>query len=204
MTKRPRLALASNNQGKIKEFRELLGGQVEIVSLDDLGIESPVETEHTFLGNATIKARFLHDLTGEVTLADDSGLIIDALDGRPGVLSARYAGGHGDDAANRALVLEQMAGITSGIRTARFVAAIVVIDQAGALTKVEGVCEGTIGYGERGTYGFGYDSLFVLPDGRTMAELTSAEKSLISHRGDAIRRILPALEAALRLSQDSI
>jgi XTP/dITP diphosphohydrolase len=203
MSNKPRLVLASNNPGKIAEFRDLLAGQAEIVSLKDLGIESPEETESTFRGNAALKARFLHQITGEVTLADDSGLIVDALDGRPGVLSARYAGTQGDDAANRALVLEQLEGVPSGDRTARFVAALVIIDRAGELTTVEGVCEGTIGHMERGTNGFGYDSLFVLPSGRTMAELTSAEKSLVSHRGDATRRALPKLQAALGLNRDA-
>jgi XTP/dITP diphosphohydrolase len=202
MSNLPRLVLASNNPGKIREFRDLLGGQVDILSLKDLGIQSPDETESTFLGNAAIKARFLHDITGEVTLADDSGLIVDALGGRPGVQSARYAGDHGDDAANRARLLEQMEGIPPDERTARFVAAIVVVDRAGEMFSVEGACEGTIGYGERGANGFGYDSLFVLATGQTMAELTSAEKSLISHRGNATRRILPSLEAALGLTRD--
>jgi XTP/dITP diphosphohydrolase len=203
MSKMPRLVLSSNNPGKIREFRDLLGGRADIVSSMDLGIESPPETESTFLGNAGIKARFLHGLTGEVTLADDSGLIIDALDGRPGVLSARYAGEDSDDAANRALVLEQMERIPPVERTARFVAAIVVINQAGEAVSVEGVCEGSIGHVERGANGFGYDSLFVLPTGQTMAELTSAQKSLVSHRGHATRRILPSLEAALGLSSNS-
>ncbi|HYJ11975.1 MAG TPA: RdgB/HAM1 family non-canonical purine NTP pyrophosphatase [Thermomicrobiales bacterium] len=203
MSLEPRLVLASNNPGKIREFRDLLKGQVEIVSLMDLGIESPQETEPTFLGNAAIKARSLHDLSGEVTLADDSGLIVDALDGRPGVLSARYAGDHGDDAANRAMLLEQMNTIPPVERTARFVAAIVVIDRTGGMSSVEGICEGSIGFEERGSNGFGYDSLFVLPTGRTMAELTSAEKSLVSHRGEATRRILPYVQAALGLHLDS-
>lgn len=201
MSNLPRLVLASNNPGKIREFRDLLGGRVEIVSSMDLGIQSPDETESTFLGNAAIKARFLYDITGDVTLADDSGLIVDALDGRPGVLSARYAGDHADDAANRALVLKQLADIPPAERTARFVAAIVVVNQAGEMVSVEGVCEGSIGESERGANGFGYDSLFVLPTGQTMAELTSAEKSQISHRGDATRRILPSLEAALGLTE---
>jgi XTP/dITP diphosphohydrolase len=200
----PRLIIASSNPGKLREFQDLLGGRVQVSSMRDLGVESPAETEATFVGNAMIKARFLHDLSGEVTLADDSGLIVDALSGRPGVLSARYAGDHGDDAANRTLVLKQMEGIPSDLRTARFVAAIVLIDRAGTAVSVEGVCEGTIGYGERGTNGFGYDSIFVLPDGQTMAELASASKNLISHRGDALRRILPSLENALGLSRDSL
>lgn len=199
----PRLVLASNNPGKAREFRDLLGGRVEIVSMFDLGLESPPETESTFLGNATIKALYLHERTGEVTIADDSGLVIDALGGRPGVYSARYAGDHGDDAANRALVLEQLGSTPDSERTARFVADIVVVDRAGTVSSVEGVCEGSIGREERGTNGFGYDSLFVLPSGQTMAELAPLEKSLISHRGDAVRQILPELEAALGLNRDS-
>lgn len=202
MNDKPRLVLASNNPGKIREFRDLLEGRADIVSMMDLRLESPAETASTFVGNAAIKARFLHEHTGDVTLADDSGLVVDALDGRPGVFSARYAGEHGDEAANRALVLDQLAGISPEGRTAHFVAAIVMIDRGGNAIHVEGTCFGTIGFEERGNNGFGYDSLFVLPSGRTMAELTSAEKSTISHRGQAVRRVLPALETALGLSRD--
>lgn len=195
----PRLVLASNNPGKIQEFRDLLRGDVEIVSLADLGLASPPETATTFAGNAEIKARYLHERTGEVTLADDSGLEIDALEGRPGVLSARYAGEHGDDTANRRLVMEQLAGVSPGLRSARFVAAIALVDAAGRTHLVQGTCDGEIALQERGSNGFGYDSLFLLSNGRTMAELEPAEKGQLSHRAMALRSILPHLAQALGL-----
>lgn len=203
MTECPRLIIASNNQGKVREFRELLGDRVSIVTMTDLGLDSPEETETTFAGNAALKARYLHQRTGDVTLADDSGLVIDALDGRPGVLSARYAGEPTSDAANRELVLRQMRDVVPRDRTARFVAAIVLIRRDGSETMVEGMCEGSIGFDERGSNGFGYDSIFVLPNGQSMAELRPEEKGRISHRGNALRQLLPDLESALGLSAES-
>lgn len=200
MTDLPRLIIASNNPGKVREFRELLGNRVNIVTMADLGLDSPEETETTFAGNAAIKARFLHEHTGEVTLADDSGLVIDALDGRPGVLSARYAGEPANDAANRELVLQQLTGVEEGNRTARFVAAIVLIGRDGREQVVQGTCEGAIGFEERGSHGFGYDSIFILPNGVSMAELRPDEKGQISHRGNALRKLLPELESALGLN----
>ncbi len=202
MSNTPRLIIASNNPGKVREFRDLLGDTVQIVTMGDLGLDSPEETEDTFTGNAAIKARFLHRHTGEVTLADDSGLVIDALSGRPGVWSARYAGEPPDDAANRAQVLQEMGGVQPDERSARFIAAIVMIGTDGREHVVEGVCEGSIGFEERGTNGFGYDSIFTLPNGQTMAELTSEEKGRISHRGNALRQLLPVLRSELGLGTE--
>ncbi len=199
MTARPRLIIASNNAGKVREFRDMLGDRADIITMADLGLDSPAETETTFDGNAALKARYLHERTREVTLADDSGLIVDALDGRPGVYSARYAGEPGDDAANRKLVLQQLEGVEPAGRTARFVAAIVLIDRTGSMHVVEGTCEGSIGFDERGSNGFGYDSIFMLPNGLSMAELTPDQKGRVSHRGNALRRLLPDLESALGL-----
>ena len=199
MTERPRLIIASNNPGKVREFRDLLGGRVDIVTMADLQLDSPEETESTFAGNAALKARYLHERTREVTLADDSGLIVDALHGRPGVYSARYAGEPTDDAANRALVLKELEGTEFPARTARFVAAIVLIDRAGSMEVVEGTCEGSIGFDERGSNGFGYDCIFMLPNGQSMAELTPEQKGRVSHRGNALCQLLPTLETALGL-----
>lgn len=199
MTNRPRLVLASNNPGKIREFRDLLQNQVDIVSLADLGLESPEETGTTFEENATIKARYLHECSGEVTLADDSGLEVAGLECAPGVRSARYAGEQHSDGDNRALLLSTLSANPSLDRAARFVAAIVLIDRAGDSHVVRGVCGGRITMSERGTNGFGYDPIFELPDGRTMAELTPNEKGSISHRGRAVREILPVLRASLGL-----
>lgn len=198
-TGRPTLAIASNNPGKLAEFQSLLGDQVEIVSLIDLGLESPEETGETFDANAELKARFVFEQTGLVTIADDSGLIVDALDGMPGVRSARYAGEQHNDADNRKLLLETLGSTPLEQRTARFVASIAIVDRMGALTIVQGRCEGHIGFEERGSGGFGYDSLFEFPDGRTMAELTSSEKNAISHRGAAVRQAIPILGVALGL-----
>lgn len=201
MTNRPRLALASNNPGKIREFRDLLENQVDIVSLADLGLESPEETGTTFEENAMIKARFLHEHSGEVTLADDSGLEVVGLDGAPGVRSARYAGEQHSDGDNRALLLSTLSADPSLDRNARFVAVIVLIDREGNSHVVRGTCEGQITMDERGTNGFGYDPIFELPSGQTMAELTSDQKGAISHRGHAVREILPVLRASLGLPE---
>jgi XTP/dITP diphosphohydrolase len=201
MITRPRLIIASNNPGKVREFKDLLGERVEILSMADLGLSSPPETAADFAGNAELKARYVFTRTGIVTIADDSGLEVAALGGQPGVLSARYAGEHGDDAANRNLVLKQLADVPSSDRDARFVAAIVAIDRQGTSTLVQGHCEGRIAHEERGDGGFGYDSIFELAPGRTMAEISSAEKAQVSHRGKAVREILPVLERALGIDR---
>lgn len=196
---RPTLALASSNTGKIAEFEAILGDHVTIMSLMDLGLESPEETGSTFEENAVLKARFLHDCSGIVTLADDSGLEVDALGGAPGVFSARFAGDHHHDADNRALLLRKLSEFPDRPRTARFVAVIAIVDGDGHLTVSRGTCEGTIAYAARGTGGFGYDPLFELPDGRTMAELDAGTKNTVSHRARAVRQAMPALRTALGL-----
>ncbi len=201
MTNRPRLVLASNNPGKIREFRDLLEHQVDIVSLDDLGLDSPEETGSTFEENAMIKARFLHEHSGDVILADDSGLEVTGLGGAPGVRSARYAGDQHNDSDNRKLLLSTLSADPSLDRSARFVASIVLIDREGNSHIVRGTCEGRITMDERGTNGFGYDPIFELPSGKTMAELTPGEKGSISHRGHAVREILPVLRASLWLTE---
>lgn len=198
----PTLAVASGNAGKIAEFHTLLGEGVEIMSLRDLGLLSPEETGTTFEENALLKARYVFDQVGMVTLADDSGLEVDALDGAPGVLSARYAGDQHDDAANRVRLLDALDNVADESRTARFVAVIAIIDLEGEVTLARGTCEGLITRQERGLGGFGYDSLFELPDGRTMAELSAATKNTVSHRAQAMRIAMPVLRAALGLSPD--
>jgi XTP/dITP diphosphohydrolase len=194
---RPVLALASNNRGKIAEFRTLLGDDVEILSMADLGLDSPEESGTTFEANALLKARFVFNHTGRVTLADDSGLEVDALDGAPGVYSARYAGDHHDDADNRSLLVRNLGHVPRGARMARFVAAVAIIDRNGNESVYRGTCEGSIAFVERGTEGFGYDSLFELADGRTMAELGPLEKNSISHRAHALRNADAGLRLAL-------
>lgn len=196
---RTALALASRNLGKIAEFQVILGNAVDIMSLTHLGLTSPEETGSTFEANAVLKAQYVFEQTGMVTLADDSGLEVDALGGAPGVVSARYAGEQHDDADNRALLLRNLGSMRGQPRTARFVAVIAIIDGQGHVSLSRGTCEGSIAFDERGTGGFGYDSLFELPDGRTMAELTAQAKNQVSHRADAVRQAMPALRAALGL-----
>lgn len=221
---RPRLLVATGNPGKAQEIRDLLAGmEVDILILSDLeglwrtenlgGLpptEDPgeiaerflrlervmTESADTFAGNAAIKARGGRDMTGLPTLADDSGLVVDALDGAPGVYSARYAGGHGDDEANNRLLLANMAGISDPRRTARFVAALALALPDGREFKTEGACEGRIGWTPKGDGGFGYDTLFILAgDSRTTAELPREEKNRISHRGKALQAMVPFLRS---------
>jgi len=191
-----RLFVATNNAGKLKEFRRLFGESLglEILSPSDLGItHDVVEDGVTFEANATKKAREFAALTGLMTLADDSGLEVDYLDGAPGVYSARYADGKGD-AANNEKLLGAMQGVADEERTARFRCVLALVDHAGPMGDgvylVPGVCEGRIAHEERGSEGFGYDPLFI-PQGeaRMMAELTPAEKDARSHRAQASQRM---------------
>lgn len=200
MTARP-LLLATANRGKLRELREMLGG-LDVLGLADVGILDLPESQDSFLGNATQKATEAARRTGLPCLADDSGLCVDALGGAPGVYSARYAGRHGDDAANRDLLLERLREVPDARRTARFRCVLVLADPAGALgagvLSEQGACEGRIVHAPRGDGGFGYDPLFV-PDGGslTMAELSPHEKHALSHRGAALRAVLPRLRTYL-------
>jgi XTP/dITP diphosphohydrolase len=193
----PKLAVGSNNPGKLAELRTLLGDEAEIISIADLDLESPEETGSTFEENAQLKARFIFEQTGLPSLADDSGLEVDSLHGLPGVRSARFAGDQHNDADNRALLLEKLANVPAERRTARFVAVIAVVDCDGSMSSSRGTCEGHIALAERGTGGFGYDSLFEVADGRTMAEVDPKEKNDLSHRGQAVRMAMPGIRAAL-------
>lgn len=156
-------------------------------------LPDPPETGDTFLANALEKARFVHAATGETCLADDSGLEVDALGGRPGVYSKRYSF-EGTDSANNAKLLAELHGIAA--RGARYRAVIALVGPHGESTS-SGACEGEIGHSPRGTGGFGYDPLFLPAEmpGRTMAELTPGEKDAISHRGRALRELLIQLDA---------
>ena len=193
----PTLAIATGNQGKLAEFREMLGDGVTVVSLADLGLDSPEETGSTFEENAELKARFVHQRSGLPVLADDSGLMVDALDGAPGVLSARYAGPGATDAGNRARLLDDLDGVPASNRGCRFVCVIALVDHTGGLRLSRGICEGSIAFAERGEYGFGYDPLFELPDGRMMAELEPSEKNRISHRSKALQLAGPDVRRIL-------
>ncbi|MCO5218311.1 MAG: RdgB/HAM1 family non-canonical purine NTP pyrophosphatase [Thermomicrobiales bacterium] len=191
------VVLASSNKGKIRDLQALLDGVAIVVSGSELDIQMPEETGTTFLENALLKARAGHEQTGLTVLADDSGLEVDALNGEPGVYSARYAGEDASDEANNHKVLRAMESIPDNERGAHFRCAIAIVTADGEELTFEGSCDGTIGYESRGDYGFGYDPLFVLPDGRTMAEHDIAFKNEISHRGEAMRKAIPALREYL-------
>lgn len=198
MAERPRVAMATRNHHKVVEIADALGVDgIELVGLDELGdVAEVVEDGATFEANAVKKAREVAAATGLPALADDSGLVVDALEGEPGVRSARFAGPAADDAANRALLRRRLADVPAKERTARFVCALALATPDGRTWTVEGRCEGTLLFTERGSGGFGYDPLFV-PEGeeRTFAEMTPAEKAEISHRGRALRAMRPRLVA---------
>lgn len=185
-----RLVLASSNAGKVVELEQLLAGSgVELVPQIRLGVTDADETGLTFVENALLKARHAARLTGLPALADDSGLCVDALNGAPGLYAARYAGTHGDSAANNAKLLREVAGMPAARRTAYFIAVLVVLRHADdpAPLIAEGRWHGRILEAPRGEGGFGYDPLF-LPDGHDVsaAELDFALKNRLSHRGQAL------------------
>ena len=189
-----RLAFASGNQHKVAEIAAMLAPHGwEVVPLS-LTVE---EDAPTFAGNAEKKARAALAASGLPSLADDSGLEVDALDGAPGVLSARYAGEPCDDGANNRKLLGALAGVPDARRTARFRCALVFVDADGTRLATDGTCEGRIGHAPRGSGGFGYDPLFLVDGdarGRTMAELAPDEKNRISHRARALEKMARALD----------
>jgi XTP/dITP diphosphohydrolase len=189
-----RVVLATGNPGKLRQFSELLGASgLELVRQSDFGIEPPPETGDTFVENALIKARNAARLTGLPAIADDSGLEVDALDGRPGLYSARYAGEGASDEANLRKMLEELAGIPAPKRTARYRSVIVFIDAAidPAPLVGEGVWEGSIAHLPRGDGGFGYDPIFVpAGESRTAAEMPAPLRNEQCHRGQAARAFL--------------
>jgi XTP/dITP diphosphohydrolase len=196
-----KLLLASRNKKKLAELRRILAAEglegIEVLGLDDVPSfpEAP-ETEPTFEGNALAKARDAATATGLPSVADDSGIAIDALNGMPGVLSARWSGKHGDDQANLDLVLAQLGDVPDDRRGGGFVCAAALVVPGGEATVVRGEWRGTIARSERGTNGFGYDPIFV-PEGHEVssAELSAEEKDALSHRGRALRLLLPNLRA---------
>jgi XTP/dITP diphosphohydrolase len=191
-----RIVLATRNEHKVKEIADALAlPDVELVGMSAFPRAPDVaEDGDTFRANAEKKARSAAEATGLPALADDSGLVVDALDGAPGVHSARFAGGQADDAANRRLLKERLTGVPAEKRTARFVCVLALAEPGGEVRSLEGRCEGTLLEEERGDGGFGYDPFFV-PEGetRTFAEMSRPEKALISHRGRAIAAMRPLL-----------
>jgi len=192
----PRLLIATNNPGKVREYVTLLAGlPLTLVGLADVGITIAVpEDGATFAENALIKARAYCALSRLPTLADDSGLEVDALGGAPGVYSARYAGEGASDAIRYRKLLAELGDRPAEERAARFRCAIALVLSDGTEVLTEGTCEGVIGQGPRGANGFGYDPIFYMPAlGRTMAELEPEVKDRVSHRGRAAMRLKPAL-----------
>ena len=189
-----KIYLATGNPGKTREFADLFAAyDIEIAipeSMPDID-----ENGATFAENARIKAQALYDLCGGTVLADDSGLCVDALDGRPGIYSARYA----DPGKRRQKVLDELKDVLPEHRTARFVCALCLIEKGGKTTECEGICEGHIIDRSQGTNGFGYDPIFK-PDGfeQTFAELTQDEKNQISHRAAAVKKLAKLLGAQMK------
>ena len=192
---KPRLVLASNNFGKLKELRQLLGDRFDVRSMREMGVETDVEeTGQTFEENALIKAKALMDICHCATLADDSGLCVDQLDGRPGVHSARYCGVHGDDEANNQLLLKELADKPAPHK-AHYGAAVALCRPGREPVIVYGRCEGEIIGEYRGEGGFGYDPLFLSDDlGVTFAEAEPEAKNGVSHRAKAIQKLIEVLE----------
>lgn len=193
-----RVALATANPGKATEIAAVLGPAVELVPRPD-GVPDVVEDADSLVGNARLKASAIVEATGEAALADDTGLEVDALDGAPGVHSARYAGEGCTEADNRHKLLaelERVGAVEARRRRARFHTVLVLRRPDGTETVADGVVEGAIADAMRGEGGFGYDSVFVPDDGdgRTFAEMTAEEKNRVSHRGRALRHLASMLE----------
>ena len=189
--RKPVLVLATGNFGKVKELRAMLGGRFDVRSMREMGAEMDVEeTGETFEENALLKAEALMRATGCAALADDSGLIVDALGGRPGVHSARYCGVHGDDEANNQLLLKELANVPEP-RTARYAAAVALCRPGHEPLVTYGACEGEILREYRGEGGFGYDPLFYSHDlHKTFAEASADEKNAVSHRARALKNLV--------------
>ncbi len=214
MSGQPRLVLATTNQGKLAELRRILAAGhvgVELVSLAEFpGAPDVRETGATFAENALLKARAIAAFTGLPAVADDSGLCVDALNGMPGVLSARWSGRHGADAENLELVLAQLADVLEDRRGAQFACSAALVLRGGSEHVTEGIVARPVIDAPRGENGFGYDPLFV-PDpgelargkvdagrtGLTTAELSAEEKDRISHRGKALRALAPVIAATV-------
>ncbi len=198
MTKK--LLVATRNSGKVREFSRMLADMAfDVVGLDDLGIDLEVEeTGSTFEENAVLKANAYAEASGELTLADDSGLVVDALNGEPGVLSARYGGDGLNDEDRVQLVLDKMKHLPGWERTARFIAVLALVgdDVPGGIATSEGVIEGAIIHQPLGGNGFGYDPVFWLTaHTKTTAQLSGSEKDAISHRGAALQGLTETLRS---------
>ena len=185
-----RIIFATGNEGKLREIRDILADLgIEVVSMKAAGITADIVEDGKTLGeNAIIKVKAIHELTGEMVMADDSGLEIDYLNKEPGVYSARYMGEDTSYHIKNMNLVERLAGVPDELRTARFVCAIALITKEGQILTTKGNFEGRIGYEEKGENGFGYDPIFYVPEfGCYSAELSPEQKNAISHRGKALR-----------------
>ena len=194
-----KLIFATGNQGKLKEIREIMADlDVEVLSMKEAGVQTEIEENGTtFEENAVIKARAVGKLTGELTLADDSGLEIDYLNKEPGVYSARYMGEDTSYHVKNASLVKRLEGVPMEQRTARFVCVIAAVFPDGRVETARGTIEGVIGYEERGENGFGYDPIFYVPElNCSTAELTPGQRNEISHRGKALRKMKEILKEA--------
>ena len=197
-----KLLIATNNPGKVREYEELLGDlsgvEITFPAREGLSLEV-VESGQTFEENARLKAGAFCAVSGLPTLADDSGLEVDALDGAPGVRSARYAGPGASDIDRYRKLLAVLAGVPPDRRSARFRCVVALALPDGQVHTAEGACEGEIGFAPRGEFGFGYDPVFIVAgqEGRTMAELEPEVKNCISHRARAVEAMLPDLPRLL-------
>lgn len=192
------LLLASQNPGKLAEMRQLVGGLAfHVVGPRDIGIdEAPEETGKTFLENASLKARYYAGRSGLTAVADDSGLAVDALDGKPGLYSARFGGEHATDADRNRLLLEKLRDVPWEKRGARFTSAVVVVRGGEVLFQAQESVEGLIAMEPKGPHGFGYDPLFFYPSfGKTFGESRPEDKDRVSHRGKAFARLRRFLES---------
>ena len=194
-----RVVLATGNAGKLREMRAILEGhELQVVAQSELGIVPPPEDGNTFAANALIKARHAAAASGLPAIADDSGIEVDALDGRPGLYSARYAGEPANDRANNEKLMAELADVPAARRTARYRCAMVFVRGAAdpAPIVAEASWEGSIGFEPRGTNGFGYDPyVIVAGSDRTVAEMPEAEKNRVSHRGQALAALAAAMKA---------
>jgi XTP/dITP diphosphohydrolase len=193
------IILATRNEGKVRELQQLLTGTgFTVMSLAGYPqVPEVVEDGDTFEANAVKKAREVAATVGQITLADDSGLVVDYLDGAPGVHSARFAGPGHDDAANNRKLLQLLSGVPQHKRTARFCCVVAIATPDGQVATAQGTCAGVIIDTPRGENGFGYDPLFLVPDyGQTFAQLDSATKNAISHRGRALQIVRDILKQA--------
>jgi XTP/dITP diphosphohydrolase len=199
-----RIVLASGNRGKLAEIRDVLADTgIELVAQSDLGIADADETGTTFVENAIIKARHAAQLSGLPAIADDSGLEVAALHGAPGIYSARYAGEHASDDDNLRKLLATLAGRPASERGGRYCCALVYLRWAQDPFPLisQATWEGRIGTAPRGSGGFGYDPIFELPQGMTVAELPAAQKNQLSHRGQALRGLVAQLKAEVTSDQ---